>query len=283
MSGSFTRRNPTDGTLLHGRVLAAPSRARASLAIVHGLGEHGGRYAPVADALAARGLAVVSLDLHGHGRTPGRRGHIAHYRRLHEDVDLLVAETRARYPDIPLSLWGHSMGGGLVLDYMLDSGLNGGAGEVSGVIATAPALRPVELPNRFALALLRLIARVYPAFGLDKGINPDKISTRARERARYHDDPLVHGRVGVRLGLGIIDAGRRALASAARFPVPVLLLHGRGDRLTDFAASAAFAEACPRCNFHPFADVEHELHNDTSRGRVVELIDAFTRSVAKVS
>ena len=267
----FIRHNATDDTALHGTVLAAPPEPRAVVAIVHGFGEHAGRYAPVADMLSARGYAVLGLDLHGHGRTPGKRGEVRDYERLREDVDALIDEAAARFPGKPLFVWGHSMGGGLALDWALERG----AAKLSGMIATAPAIRAVEAPPRPMLAVFRLIGRVWPGFALDNAIDGTKISSLPEEQSRYVDDPLTHGRLGVGLGLGILSREARLLAEAGRFPLPLLLLHSRDDQLTEFAASEAFAQSCPRCNFHAFEGVEHEIHNDSSRARVVELMDAF--------
>ena len=156
-SDTFTRTNPTDDTRLQGRVLQAPKVPRAVVAVVHGFGEHIGRYEAVAAQLGARGMAVLGLDLHGHGRTPGRRGHVPEWERLREDVDAVIHEARARFGAAPLFLWGHSMGGGLVLDYVLARG----GKRLRGVIATAPMIEAVDATPRVAMRRTRSTTTVW--------------------------------------------------------------------------------------------------------------------------
>ena len=272
----FTRHNPTDDTILHGRVLAAPAKPRAVIAIVHGFGEHIGRYADVAESLGDMGYAVLGLDLHGHGSTPGRRGYVKSYKRLHEDVDMLLVEARSRFRDLPIYLWGHSMGGGLVLDYVTSNGaVEREDGRLAGVIATAPLIEAVDPPPAPAFAVLRLMEKVAPTFALRNSITGDQISTLPEEQSRYEADPLNHDKLTLSLGLRILDAGKRLSKRRAPFPVPLLLMHSRDDTLTRFTASETFATNAEGCNFHPFEGVAHELHNDSSRGEVLRLIDAF--------
>ena len=272
----FSRRNPTDDTELMGTVLASPRKPRAVVALVHGFGEHAGRYRPFAAELERHGFAVVGLDLHGHGRTGGARGRCDSYERLREDVDMLLWEIRERFPGTPVILYGHSMGGGLVLDHVLTRGGFVRDGQkLSGVVASAPLLEVVDVPPRPALALLRLIRRFHPKFALRQPISGDKISTVPAERAAYESDPLVHNRLGVGLGLDMMAAGKRSLARAGDFPLPLLLMHARGDRLTSFSASERFASVAPDCNFIALDGVAHEIHNDTSRARVAEAVSKF--------
>jgi len=268
---TFSRRNPTDNLALHGEVLNALKHPRAVLAIVHGFGEHIGRYTPLAPLFSAQNISVLGLDLHGHGRTPGPRGTVSHYEQLREDVDVLLDEARDRYSGVPLFLWGHSMGGGLVLDYILNRGSSG----LSGVITTAPLIEAVDSPPAIAFPLLKLIRRFNPAFSISNTIEGAQISTMPSEQARYEADTLNHGKLGVGLGLGMLGAGKSLIARASKFPLPLLLMHARSDQLTRFEASERFAAACPTCNFHPFENVEHELHNDSSRESVITLMTEF--------
>jgi alpha-beta hydrolase superfamily lysophospholipase len=271
---TFMRHNPTDNTPLHGEVIAAPKRARAVIAIVHGFGEHIGRYTPLGPLFENLGFAALGLDLHGHGRTPGPRGNVESYERLREDVDMLLDEASERFPDVPVFLWGHSMGGGLALDYTLTRGERG----MKGVIATAPLIEAVDAPPAIALSILKLIRKFKPSFAINNEIDGTKISSQPEEQARYESDTLNHGRLGVGLGLGSLGVGKTLPARGARFPLPLLLMHARGDQLTRFEASQKFAANCPTCNFHPFEDVEHEMHNDTSRERVIALMTNFIES-----
>ena len=276
----FIRKNPTDDTPLHGRVLASPAKPVAVIGIVHGFGEHVGRYEDVAERLGAEGLAVIGLDLHGHGHTPGPRGYVRRYERFRENVDMLVAEAGARFPDMPLFLWGHSMGGGLVLDYTFDRGAVASEGtRLSGVIATAPLIEAADPPPAPVFALMKLLARIAPKAALKNTITGDQISTLPEEQTRYEADTLNHDRLSLALGLQILGAGKGLAERQEAFPVPLLLIHARGDTLTKFEASERFAAAREGCNFHPLEGVAHEVHNDSSRDEVVRLITDFAREV----
>ena len=279
---NFTRKNPTDYTSLHGRVLQSPAKPQAVIAIVHGFGEHIGRYEPMATLLSAEGFAVIGLDLHGHGHTPGARGYVRRYERLREDVDMLVMEARERFPDLPLFLWGHSMGGGLVLDYVFDRGAIGSEGtRLVGAIATAPLIEAADPPPAPVFAAMKLLARIAPKLAIKNTITGDQISTLPEERARYEADALNHDRLSLALGLQILGAGKGLSKRREAFPVPLLLIHARGDTLTEFEASEAFAAAREGCNFHPLEGVAHEVHNDSSRDEVVRLITDFARETLK--
>jgi len=276
---TFTRKNPTDDTKLQGSVLESPKKPRAVIAIVHGFGEHIGRYEAVAKLLGSNGFAVLGLDLHGHGRTTGKRGHVAEYERLREDVDALTDEARTRFRSVPVFLWGHSMGGGLVLDYVLRRGGRG----LRGVIATGPLIEAVGGPSGPVMGLIRLIGKVAPGFSIANRISGEQISTMREEQARYEADTLNHDRLGVGLALGMLGVCNTLPGKGAAFPLPLLLMHARDDQLTRCAASEKFAQSVPDCNFHAFEGVEHEIHNDTSRGRVVDLITQFIEDHRELS
>ena len=272
----FSRRNPTDETELMGTVLAVPKAPRAVIALIHGFGEHMGRYRPFAAELESRGFAVIGLDLHGHGRTNGARGRCDSYERLREDVDMLLWEARERFPGMPVILYGHSLGGGLVLDHVLNRGGFVREGQkLAGVVVSAPLLEAVDAPPRPALSALGLVRRFAPGFAMRQPISGEKISSMPDERAAYESDPLVHNRLGVGLGLDSLAAGRRSLSRASEFPLPLLVMHARGDELTSFAASERFAEAAPDFNFIALEGVAHEIHNDTSRARVADEVSKF--------
>ena len=119
---SFETKNAADGTVLRGHIWAA-AKPKAVMNLVHGFGEHSGRYADMAANLNAKGISVVTLDLRGHGQSDGARGYCPDYNLLLEDVDALLTKTRETYPDLPQILYGHSMGGGLVLNHQLNNTL----------------------------------------------------------------------------------------------------------------------------------------------------------------
>jgi len=257
--------------ILHGHVFAKPQTPRAVMTLVHGFGEHCERYTNMAAHLAESGIATVALDLRGHGKSEGKRGVVRDYSDYFDDLTCLLEKSRSEYPDIPHILYGHSMGGGLVIDYMLKEKPD----DISAVIASAPLLRlaePVPAPLKL---IMRGLTKVLPDFSMSQPVKGEAVSTLADEQKLYVDDPLNHGTLGGRLALGMIARGEDSLSNAAKFTQPLLLLHSKDDVLTDFTASETFSQKAPNCVFLPFEGVAHEMHNDKSRPQVYSAMIDF--------
>jgi alpha-beta hydrolase superfamily lysophospholipase len=262
----FTAR---DGIPLWGSVWRPPE-ARAAISLVHGIGEHSGRYAHVAEALNEAGYALVSFDLRGHGHSGGLRGHAAEYEAFMADIDLLLQETGRRFPGLPRFLYGHSMGGNLVLNYCLRR-----QPALAGAVVTSPWLALPIRPPRWKRALARLLDHVRPEVTLSRGNDPSALSSDPAVAAAYRRDPLVHDRISVRLYTLMDAAGAEALAQAAHFPLPLLLMHGASDTVTSPFASQAFCNTAPDCSFRLWPRLRHELHNEREKDEVLATIIAW--------
>jgi len=273
MTQSFETKNTADGHTLSGLIFNAPKKPKAVIALVHGFGEHGGRYEPMAAALKKKNIAIISVDLHGHGKTGGKRGVCHAYGTLMSDVDALLEKTRSLYPGVPLFLFGHSMGGGLVLNHVLRRQPEG----LAGVIVSAPLIRPGKPLPGLQMLVLRLIRKIMPNFSANAGLDANGISTIEAEVKKYNDDPLVHGKMGAGLAVDVMAGGEWLLdyANVWDEKLPLLLYHAKADPLTAFSASEDFARLVPGCEFRVYEDVLHEMHNDTSRDEVFAMIDTF--------
>lgn len=253
-----------DGLEIFGRCWQPDAEIRAVVCLVHGLGEHSGRYAHVAAALTAAGYALLGFDLRGHGRSAGLRGHTPSYKALLDDIALLLEQAERYFPGRPRFLYGHSLGGNLVLNYALRR-----RPQLAGVVATGPWLRLAFEPSRVQVLLARTMDRLWPAFSQANGL---EVTALARDPAvvqAYQDDPLVHDRVSARLFAVCYSAGLWALAHASEFPLPLLLMHGSADRLTSAAASQEFANRAPDCTFQLWDGFYHELHNEPEKDAVL--------------
>lgn len=252
--------NPTeslradDGTALH--LYRWPGQGlRGTVLIVHGLGEHGGRYAHVAAWLAERGFAAVGYDHRGHGRSEGKRGVLPHTDALHDDLARVLDTVRPASG--PLLVLGHSMGGAIVAGFLAQR-----RRPVDFAILTSPALRArMTGVQRIQLAVgLTLLPALAQPNGLDPtGIAHDPATVRA-----YLDDPLVHDRISARLAKATLDAGAAALAAASTWTVKTLLLYGGSDRLVDSTGSDAFAASAPAevVESERFDALYHEILNE---------------------
>lgn len=253
-----------DGLALAGYLWQPDGTPRAVIALVHGLGEHAGRYRHVAAALNAAGYAVLTFDQRGHGRSAGKRGVIPRYDALMDDIDLLLAQVRQRFPGQHIFLYGHSLGGNEVLNYALRRQPN-----LAGVVATSPGLRTTTPPPAAQLALGKVMNRIWPAFTMPNGLELAAISRDPAVVRAYEADPLTHDRLSAALGIGLLEAGEWALAHAAEFPVPLLLIHGDADRITAPAASTEFASRAPDSTLKLWPGLYHETHNEPEQAAVL--------------
>lgn len=233
---------------------------RGMVLIVHGLGEHAGRYDHVARQLNHWGFAVRSYDQYGHGESGGVRGGLPTQFRLLDDLADLVDSARRRAGEqVPLILFGHSLGGLVAASFVARGGL-----PVEGLVLSSPAL--ATRLNPVQKMLMALVPRVAPNLSVSNGLNADFLSHDPAVAAAYRIDPLVHDRICGRLARFIEDEGATVLATASRWRLPTLLLYAGDDRLVDPAGSRTFASRAPAnvVTTHCFGNLYHEIFNETA-------------------
>jgi alpha-beta hydrolase superfamily lysophospholipase len=264
-----------DGIDLHLRRWQAAGTPRGTVQIVHGLGEHIGRYERVALALNAAGWNVAGHDLRGHGKSGGPRGTIAEQRSMLDDVALVTDHLRGAKvgaPQRPHVLLGHSMGGLIAATLCAEAPP---LREVDGLVLSSPALDP-GLGTGQKL-LLALAAPLAPRLRLGNGLNPEFVSRDPAVVAAYRADPLVHDRVTPRLVRFIVDGGRYAIERAPHWKVPTLLMWAGADRLVAPRGSAAFASAAPPglVTAREWPGLYHEIFNEPERQQVLATLTAW--------
>ena len=238
--------------------LASQQVLRGVVLLVHGLGEHAGRYDHLAGQLNDWGFAVRGYDQYGHGESGGPRGGLPTDTRLLDDLADIVDSTRSRMgPHTPLILLGHSMGG-LVAARFVALGLR----PVQALVLSSPALDPGL--NAVQKLLLAVLPKIAPNLRIGNGLDASLISHDPAVVAAYQADKLVHDRVSARLARFIADGGPATLAQAASWSVPTLLLYAGADRLVNPAGSRAFAAAAPKTvlSAHCFEALYHEIFNE---------------------
>lgn len=259
-----------DGIDLHLNDWPAP-QPRARMLVVHGLGEHSSRYATLAGELNAEGISVRAFDHRGHGRSQGKRGVVG------KDPDCLSRDTieifnayAAEGSDLPF-LFGHSMGGLVVMHAVGKLGLR-----PRGLIASSPAL--ASHAGIFDRLLSKVLLHIAPDFTVANGLPADKLSHAPGIERAYLDDSLNHNRISARLATYLFEAGPEVIAAASAWTVPTLLQIAGSDRLVDPAGARAFAHSASRevAEVHEYADLYHEIYNEAEPARTQVVADLTT-------
>ncbi len=230
----------------------------AHLILVHGFGEHSGRYHNLVDEMLRYDIAVHSFDHRGHGRSPGPRGHVRSWQDYQDDVARLRAKVQAE-ASAPIFLMGHSMGALIVLDHLLThpQGLHGGI--VSGL-----PLQPTGAASPFLIALSRLFSRLLPRFKVSLKLDVGSLSRDPAVQAAYQADPLVHDKATARWGEQMTSTMARVRGQADQVRLPMLFVHGAQDPISPLPAVQDFfaAIAYPDKTLKIYPGRRHEPHND---------------------
>lgn len=242
-------------------------RPRAVVAFLHGQGEHIGRYAHVAQWFNRHQIAWIGHDHQGFGKSEGQKGHAPGLEAYLDDVDILLDEVRQRYPDAPVFLYGHSMGGNLALNYALRKKPTG----IKGLIATGPWIRLAFEPPAIKIWAGRLLKGIFPTLSLPTGLDVHKISRDTAVVEAYVNDPLVHDKVSAAAGIDLMEGAAWLNQYADAAPFPMLLMHGGADGLTSPPATAELsARLRGPISHREWSGLYHEIHNEPEKEEVFE-------------
>lgn len=239
---------------------------RGNILLVHGLGEHSGRYEYVAAHCTSRGFAVHAVDHYGHGHSEGMPGHVERFSVYLDGLRALRDDVRGNGSELPLFLLGHSMGGLIAAAFLRED-----EDSFRACVLSGPALRSDAEPSALAMAVVRLISFLAPTAPLI-GLDPGGVSRDPAVVAAYVKDPLVHhGKATARLVAELSSAMRATLAAAPDIKLPLLIMHGEADRLTSPAGSRAFFEAAGSADktLRLYPGLYHEIFNEPERDQVL--------------
>jgi acylglycerol lipase len=263
------RFSAADGRVLFRRSWSPPNPCR-QVVLVHGFGEHCGRYEAFATWLAERGCSVHAYDQQGHGQSPGPRGHATSFDGLLDDLAAFMDWCAEEEPGLRRVLLGHSMGGLVVSSFACER-----APEIDLLVTTGAALSLSPDLSSLKLFMARLLCNLVPRLGLAAGLDANEISSDDEVVAAYVADPLVHGRMTAGMGGEMLASVERTVASASRVRVPTLLLHGEADRLCLPSGSEAFYAGLPHADvtgskLKTYPGLKHEILNEPSRAVVYQ-------------
>ena len=272
--GTFTS---YDGLTLFQQSWLPDGEPRGVVMIVHGLGEHSGRYAHVAERLTASGYAVHALDHRGHGNSEGKRVYVKSYDEFMADLIQFRALVERQHPGVPLFPLGHSMGGNLVMGHVLDQ-----QDGLAGMVLSGPALRAGDELSPAKVTIFKAVARVAPGLR-PEGLDAEAISRDPAVVAAYQADPLVFtGKISAGLGAALLNAMDGFPARYTELSLPILLMHGTEDRLTNIEGTRELERLATNADVtaHYYDGLYHEVFNEPEQdevlGDLVSWLDART-------
>jgi alpha-beta hydrolase superfamily lysophospholipase len=266
----------TDGIEIIGSKWMPNKEASILVLAIHGHGEHIGRFKSMADYFNQNSIGFMGIDLRGHGRSGGKRGHTPSYEVLLDDVGLLIGKANNEHPGIPLFLYGHSMGGNIATNYLLKRDCS----KVTGAILSSPWYRLAFEPPAFKVALGKLMNGIFPAFTQSSELDTTALCSDPTMVKAYEEDPLVHDKISAGLFFTVYSAGLWALENVDKLKLPALLTHGDQDSLTSSDASKEFAtRAGSNLEFKLWEGYMHEPHNEPGKDKVFEYMSAWMNSL----
>jgi len=263
-----------DGLRLFAQIWEPDSLPKGVVCLLHGLGEHSGRYLHVAAGIVESGYALLAFDLRGHGQSAGPRGHSPSLDALLSDVDLLRAEGGQRFVGLPVFLYGHSLGAILAINYVLRR-----RPQLGGVIATGAAFRSSLQEQTAKLALVRVLGAVLPALALPSGLRPFDLSRNPKVVSAYVSDPLVHNKLTLGLARSLLQAIVWTFEHMHEFSVPLLLMHGGSDRLGYPEGAQEYGSLVrDDCTIRIWDQLYHEIHNEPEQAEVLGVIISWLQA-----
>ncbi|MCI2228744.1 lysophospholipase [Polaribacter sp. MSW13] len=251
-------------TDFYGQVWKA-EKTKAVVVLVHGMGEYSGRYNHVAKKLTENNFSVVAFDQFGHGKTSGKRGHNPGFEAVLESVTTTINKAKELFPNKPVFLYGHSMGGNVVVNYSLRI-----KNTLSGVIATSPFLKLAFQPPAIKLAVGKILQKIAPSLTMGNELNANDISRDKKEVEKYINDPLVHNKISPNFSLTFIDSGKWAIKNAQNLKIPMFLVHGTDDKIIDYKGTEEFANKTTNATLKLYKGGYHELQNDLCKEEMLQ-------------
>ena len=265
-------------TLFYGQYWKAET-TKAVVILVHGMGEHSGRYATfVVPQLLKHHISVIAYDQFGHGKTEGKKGHNPGFEAVLDCIDVIADKAKNIFgKDVPTFLYGHSMGGNVVINYVLRR-----KHSFKGVVATSPFLKLAFQPPSWKLSIGSLLQKIAPSMTMGNELDATAISRDTTEVQKYIDDPMVHDRISPNYSLTFIKTGEWALQHASKLTVPMLVLHGSGDKIISHKASEEFVKNTNgMASLKLFEGGYHELHNDLCKEELMNTVTSWIENQLK--
>tara|TARA_B100001057_G_scaffold148128_1_gene148055 strand:+ start:4987 stop:5805 length:819 start_codon:yes stop_codon:yes gene_type:complete len=248
-----------------------PNKSNQALLMVHGLGEHSGRYEVFSKYLKNEKLSLYAFDLPGHGKTYGRKGHIKKFDEYLDSLEDVLIHIRKENLDIPIKLFGHSLGGLISLSFLI----NRESKEIDSAIISSPWIKlGLEVP-KYLIEIQKVLVNIIPGFRLNNRINTNDLTKDNKINTKYINDQLVHDRISFKLYSEINNQINLVVERCDRIKLKVLLYHGTEDKIISCESIKILSSKIKNSNMVFFKEVYHEPHNDLEKKEVFKKIIKF--------
>ena len=265
--------NTHDGLEVFGRLWTGET-SKGLIVLVHGIGDHVGRYEGLAENFVDNGFALFGADFRGNGKSAGTRGFAKPFEILLDDLEQAIQQAVQRVSG-PIILYGQSMGGLLTLLYTMKRRSE----LIDAIVVSSPALGLAIEPPGWKLFIGRTLGRWFPEMSLPAGFQMEHLTRDVLLQKSFLKDPLRHGRICASTFFGMLDAIQWCHQNAGDLKTPALIMHGQADPITDPKASERFYQQVKNCDFKSWPEMRHELHFEIGRQEVFKFVTDWLEQI----
>ena len=249
-------------------------KIKVAIGIIHGLGEHSSRYDDFAEYFCKKGYGVYSIDLRGHGKSEGKRGHVNNFKKLIDDSEEMFINIRKENLNVPMVMFGHSLGGCIALNYLCEYQNK----EIDLAIISSPWLKTVLEPPKFIIYIQKILVGLFPSFTLNNRLDPYHLSKNTNKVKKYIKDPLVHNRISLKMFSEVNKAIDKIENESEKINIPVLLLHGKKDNIISFKGTKKISKKINNSKLILYEGLYHEPHNDLEKNEILDNYTSFIKN-----
>ena len=249
-------------------------KIKVAIGIIHGLGEHSIRYDDFAEYFCKKGYGVYSIDLRGHGKSEGKRGHVNNFKKLIDDSEEMFINIRKENLNVPMVMFGHSLGGCIALNYLCENQSK----EIDLAIISSPWLKTVLEPPKFIIYIQKILVVLFPSFTLNNRLDPYHLSKNTNKVKKYIKDPLVHNRISLKMFSEVNKAIDKIENESEKINIPVLLLHGKKDNIISFKGTKKISKKINNSKLILYEGLYHEPHNDLEKNEILDNYTSFIKN-----
>ena len=249
-------------------------KIKVAIGIIHGLGEHSSRYDDFAEYFCKKGYGVYSIDLRGHGKSEGKRGHVNNFKKLIDDSEEMFINIRKENLNVPMVMFGHSLGGCIALNYLCENQSK----EIDLAIISSPWLKTVLEPPKFIIYIQKILVVLFPSFTLNNRLDPYHLSKNTNKVKKYIKDPLVHNRISLKMFSEVNMAIDKIENESEKINIPVLLLHGKKDNIISFKGTKKISIKINNSKLILYEGLYHEPHNDLEKNQILDNYTSFIKN-----